>query len=195
LVTSSYDSLGVPISVLLLIALGPAEFVHSLKANLKRRKKMNKRVLLLSTAGIAAGLLYAFGVHGRKDATADEQSRDLKSSGNERSSVADRVNANGSPRQREGAASTGRIEAGNAILTGSQAEPVIDDQGTDQFQASQILKNIRDSAFDASDEKLALALGRPTEEIEEWTSGAGLIDGDVIMKARALALQRGLQVE
>lgn len=89
----------------------------------------------------------------------------------------------------------GRIENGKAVVTGSQAEPAIDDQGTDQFEASQILKSIRDGAFDASDEKLALALGRPTEEIEEWTSGSGLIDGDVIMKARALALQRGLEVE
>jgi hypothetical protein len=80
-------------------------------------------------------------------------------------------------------------------VTGRQAEAAIDDQGTDQLAASQILRNIRDSAFDASDEQLALALGRPTDEIEEWTSGSGLIDGDVVMKARALALQRGLEVE
>ena len=77
----------------------------------------------------------------------------------------------------------------------SGVEPAIDDQGTDQFAASQILKEIRDNAFDASDEKLALALGRPTEEIEQWTSGIGPIDGDVVMKARALAIQRGLEVE
>ena len=35
---------------------------------------------------------------------------------------------------------------------------------------------------------------RPTEEIAEWTSGNGLIDGDVILKARTLAMQRGFQI-
>jgi hypothetical protein len=40
---------------------------------------------------------------------------------------------------------------------------------------------------------LALALGRPTEEIEEWTRGDGIIDGDVVMKARGLAMERGIE--
>jgi hypothetical protein len=157
-----------------------------------RKIKMKKRVLFLSTVGIAAGFLYALGIHGRKNGRVSEQSKDRKLSGNARD-VADEVVATESSGQAE-RASMGRIENGKAVVTGSQAEPAIDDQGTDQFEASQILKNIRDGAFDASDEKLALALGRPTEEIEEWTSGSGLIDGDVIMKARALALQRGLEV-
>jgi len=74
-------------------------------------------------------------------------------------------------------------------------EPGIDDRGTKQHEASEILKSVRDRAFDASDEKLALALGRPTEEIEAWTSGDGPIDGDVIMKARALADQRGIEIQ
>jgi hypothetical protein len=155
--------------------------------------KMKKRILFLSTVGIAAGLLYALGIHGRKNGTADGQSKAVESSGNARASAAEDVNATDSSGQAERTASMDRIENGKAVVTGSQAEPAIDDQGTDQFEAAQILKNIRDSAFDASDEKLAL--GRPTEEIEGWTSGSGLIDGDVIMKARALALQRGLEVE
>jgi hypothetical protein len=161
----------------------------------EEKMKKKKRVLFLSTVGIAAGLLYALGIHGRKNGTADEQSIDLKSSGNPRALAADGVNTNDSSGPAKRAASMGRIENGKAVVTGSQPEPAIDDQGTHQFEASQILKNIRDSAFDASDEKLALALGRPTDEIEEWTSGSGLIDGDVITKARALALQRGLEVE
>lgn len=86
-----------------------------------------------------------------------------------------------------------RIETGEASL-GNEAEHVIDDQGTGQSEASQILRHIRDNAFEANDEKLALALGRPTEEIEEWTSGRGLIDGDVILKARTLAMQRGIEI-
>ena len=75
----------------------------------------------------------------------------------------------------------------------SKAE--LDDQGTDQSEALQILKHIRDKAFDGSEEKLALALGRPTEEIADWTSGVKNIDGDVLMKARMLARERGLEVE
>ena len=73
--------------------------------------------------------------------------------------------------------------------------PALDEQGADQAEAANMLRNIRDAAFDASDEKLALALGRPTEEIETWTNGAGVIDSDVVMKARSLAIQRGVEVE
>jgi hypothetical protein len=40
-------------------------------------------------------------------------------------------------------------------------EPTIDDRGTDQSEALRILTSIRDGAFDSSNEKLALALGRP----------------------------------
>lgn len=65
---------------------------------------------------------------------------------------------------------------------------------TDNSEAANILKRIRDAAFESSDEKLALALGRPTEEIETWTTGSGVIDGDVVMKARQLAVQRGVEL-
>ena len=74
------------------------------------------------------------------------------------------------------------------------SEPVIDDRGTDQHEAAEILKSIRDAAFDSNNEKLALALGRPTEAIEAWTSGSGDIDGDVVMKARTLAINRGVEI-
>src|SRR6185295_18128259 len=76
---------------------------------------------------------------------------------------------------------------------GENDNPIIDDHGTDQAEALNILTHIRDAAFDSSDEKLALALGRPTEEIEAWTRGAEIIDGDVIMKARGLAMERGVE--
>src|SRR4051812_22121215 len=72
---------------------------------------------------------------------------------------------------------------------------VLDDRGTDQSEASEMLRSIRDQAFEGSDEKLALALGRPTDEIERWASGAGTIDGDIVLKARGLANQRGINIE
>jgi hypothetical protein len=74
-------------------------------------------------------------------------------------------------------------------------ENVVDDRGTDQNKASQILVNLRDRAFEASDERLALALGRPTEEVAAWQAGQELIDDDVIMKARGIAMHRGVSVE
>ncbi len=72
---------------------------------------------------------------------------------------------------------------------------VVDDRGTDQDKASQILINLRDRAFEANDERLALALGRPTEEVAAWQAGQELIDDDVIMKARGIAMHRGVSVE
>ena len=74
-------------------------------------------------------------------------------------------------------------------------ENVVDDRGTSQDRAAQILVKLRDRAFEASDERLALALGRPTEEVAAWQAGHELIDDDVIMKARGIAMHRGVSVE
>lgn len=72
---------------------------------------------------------------------------------------------------------------------------IVDDRGTGQEKAAQILRNLRDLAFESSDEKLALALGRPIEEVSGWDRGLELIDDDVVMKARGIALHRGVTVE
>ncbi len=152
---------------------------------------MKKKIMLLSALGAAGGLLYALESQHRRNvkANADKEGDDEAVSGNGRSANA---KENGSP-QTEPVASMARIENGQASISG-EGEHVIDDQGTSQSEASEILRHIRDNAFEANDEKLALALGRPTEEIEEWTNGRGLIDGDVILKARTLAMQRGLEI-
>jgi len=70
----------------------------------------------------------------------------------------------------------------------------IDDQGTDQSQALQIIRNLRDRGFDSSNEKLALALGRPVEEIDAWENDAAVIDEDVVMKVRGIAMERQIEV-
>ncbi len=139
---------------------------------------MKKKILLLSAAGIGAGLIYALESAYRKRVGSDSIS-----AGNSSSEASS-----------EKKASMAKLGDSTAIPETDSA-PQIDDRGTDQAGASEILKHIRDGAFEASDEKLALALGRPTQEIEEWTHGGGSIDGDVVMKARALALERGLTVE
>lgn len=72
---------------------------------------------------------------------------------------------------------------------------VVDDRGTSQDEAAQILRNLRDRGFESSDEKLALALGRTAEEIQAFSSGRETIDDDVIMKARGIAMHRGVRVD
>jgi hypothetical protein len=84
---------------------------------------------------------------------------------------------------------------GEEAATSSHPTDEIDDQGTDQEEASQILRELRDEAFDSSDEKLALALGRSSEEITQWIDGQGMIDADVLMKAKGLAIKRGVEIE
>jgi len=71
----------------------------------------------------------------------------------------------------------------------------LDDQGTNQTEGRAIIKRLRDKAFDGSDEQLAVALGRPVEEIEGWTAAAEPVDDDVLMKARGIAQERGVEVE
>ena len=76
-----------------------------------------------------------------------------------------------------------------------QSNEAVDDRGTNQTEGRAILKRLRDNGFDASDEKLAIALGRPIEEVQAWTGGAEIVDDDVIMKARGIAKERGITIE
>ena len=71
----------------------------------------------------------------------------------------------------------------------------VDDRGTTQAEGRAILKKLRDAGFEGSDEKLALALGRPLEEVQGWTGGAETVDDDVIMKARGIAGERNIEIE
>jgi hypothetical protein len=152
---------------------------------------MKKKIILLSALGAAGGLLYALESQYRRNKISHAD-REPDNEAIAENAESEGAKQNGS-RQTEPVASISRIANGESSI-GDAGEHVIDDQGTDQSEASQILRHIRDHAFEANDEKLALALGRPTEEIEEWTSGRGLIDGDVILKARTLAMQRGFEL-
>ena len=81
---------------------------------------------------------------------------------------------------------------GDNEQAGSQA---VDDQGTNQSEGRALLKRLRDAGFQGSDEQLALALGRPSEEVEGWMGGAEPVDDDVVMKARGIAMNRGVHVD
>jgi hypothetical protein len=71
----------------------------------------------------------------------------------------------------------------------------VDDRGTSQTEGREMLKRLRDQGFEASDEKLAIALGRPLEEVQAWMGGSEPVDDDVIMKARGIAKERGITIE
>lgn len=71
----------------------------------------------------------------------------------------------------------------------------VDDRGTTEAEGRAMLKKLRDQGFEGSDEKLAVALGRPVEEVEGWMGGAEPVDDDVIMKARGIATERGIEIE
>ena len=77
----------------------------------------------------------------------------------------------------------------------NRSEQEVDDRGTTQGEGRALLKHLRDRGFDASDEKLAVALGRPVEQVEAWTNGAEAVDDDVIMKARGIAKDRNIEIE
>ena len=69
----------------------------------------------------------------------------------------------------------------------------VDDKGTDQEEARRMLMALRDGGFDGDNEKLAVALGRSLEQVHGWIDGGETIDDDVVMKARGIALNRGIR--
>ena len=71
----------------------------------------------------------------------------------------------------------------------------VDDKGTDQEEAQHMLKALRDQGFDSDNAKLAKALGRTVEQVDAMIKGAETIDDDVVMKARGIALHRGVEIE
>lgn len=86
------------------------------------------------------------------------------------------------------------IEDGTTRV-GREDPDALDDHGTTQSEAAEILQTLRDDAFESSDEKLAVALGRTPEEVSAWFSGEEPIDADVLLKARALAMERGVELQ
>ena len=77
----------------------------------------------------------------------------------------------------------------------AEAGGAVDDRGTDQTQARALLKRLRDNGFEESDEKLAVALGRPVEQVTAWMNGGEPVDDDVVMKARGIARDRNIAIE
>ena len=68
----------------------------------------------------------------------------------------------------------------------------VDDKGTDQKEAKRMLMALRDRGFEGDNGKFATALGRSSEQVQGWLDGTETIDDDVVMKAKGIALNRGI---
>lgn len=84
--------------------------------------------------------------------------------------------------------------AGDFAAGATPAPEAVDSQGTDAETARAMLHELRDKAFDGSDEKFGIALGRPTAEVTALMNGNERVDDDVVMKARGIAQQRGVEL-
>lgn len=71
----------------------------------------------------------------------------------------------------------------------------VDDKGTDQEEAQHMIEALRDEGFNGDNEQVAKALGRTIEQVQAMIDGTETIDDDVVMKARGIALHRGIQIE
>jgi hypothetical protein len=71
----------------------------------------------------------------------------------------------------------------------------VDDKGTSQEEAQHLIQALRDQGFESDNEKLAKALGRTIEQVDGMIKGTETIDDDVVMKARGIALNRGIKIE
>ncbi|MFN2454790.1 MAG: hypothetical protein ABR577_11275 [Pyrinomonadaceae bacterium] len=83
----------------------------------------------------------------------------------------------------------------NNNQTENQNTNAVDDRGTTQQGGMEILKRLRDGGFEGNDEKFAVALGRPVEEVAAWMSGSEPVDDDIVMKARGIAKERNITIE
>ncbi len=61
---------------------------------------------------------------------------------------------------------------------------------SDSSESLELLQKLKTEVFDDSDEELALAMGRPVEEIQAWFGGEEEIDEDAEMKIHGLAEER-----
>jgi hypothetical protein len=76
----------------------------------------------------------------------------------------------------------------------NKLEQTSDDRGTDAG-GPELLRRLRDNGFESDDEKFAVALGRPVKEVSAWLDGTERPDDDIIMKARGIAQERGIELE
>ena len=71
---------------------------------------------------------------------------------------------------------------------------IVDDAGTDQDAARDLLRAFCDKGFDGDVDRAAIALGRPASALRELMDGHLEIDDDLVMKLRGISNERGIAV-
>jgi len=71
---------------------------------------------------------------------------------------------------------------------------IVDDAGTDQGEARELLRAFCDKGFDGDVDRAAVALGRPASALRELMDGQHEIDDDLVMKLRGISNERGIAV-
>jgi hypothetical protein len=70
----------------------------------------------------------------------------------------------------------------------------VDDQGTDQAEAREMLDSFCKNGFGGDEQKAAVVLGRPVSELREMLDGQSGVDEDLEMKMRGIAKERGFRI-
>ena len=76
----------------------------------------------------------------------------------------------------------------------NESENFVDDNGTTQGAAQELLENFCRDGFENDLNEAALVLGRPREELVDFLSGDEVIDDDLVMKMRGIAQERGIEI-
>jgi len=77
----------------------------------------------------------------------------------------------------------------------NQTENIVDDRSTTQAEARKLLANFCREGFENDIDEIALVMGRPREEIEDFLNGDEIIDDDFVMKIRGIAQEREIEIE
>jgi hypothetical protein len=73
-------------------------------------------------------------------------------------------------------------------------EDSVDDQGTGQVEARDMMNQLLNERFNGGLEHLSLVMGRPEDELQRFLSGEEPIDDDFVMKMRGIAKERGVEL-
>ena len=74
------------------------------------------------------------------------------------------------------------------------ADNIVDDQGTDQQGAREMLRNFCDRGFDRDIGAAALVLGRPEDELKQIMDAQFFVDDDLAMKIKGIAQERNIDI-
>jgi hypothetical protein len=71
---------------------------------------------------------------------------------------------------------------------------IVDDQGTDQQGAREMLRHFCERGFDRDIGAAALALGRPEDELKQILDAQFFVDDDLAMKIKGIAQERNIDI-